>query len=246
MKSISMKNSFSLERVIQLCKRYVAIKKNMILIGASAIIGLLLIVYALILSFAPSDFTLSNSLVVMTFAFMIFKYTGYAFTSTMFNELNNSGSAPQFYNLPANTSEKLFSAWLLSYVCYTLIGLVALYIFTLISGMSADWFFSKQTMGEIVLYTIVQSIYFFGAVYFKANNFISTLVALLAFNLSLVLIYLALKTYIPGFEEWLSSVAVNFIKSVFSNNFTNVLFTIVISAMIMWFAYRKLKNRQIA
>ena len=70
MNSRQMNSSFSFERVILLCKRYLAIKQNMILIGVSAMMGLLVLTYVGMIYFDPVNLQLTGSINVMTFAFI--------------------------------------------------------------------------------------------------------------------------------------------------------------------------------
>jgi|AntRauTorcE11897_2_1112592.scaffolds.fasta_scaffold00214_3 hypothetical protein len=237
-------NSLSFQRVLQLCKKYVAIKKRMIQVGFAVITSLIALMTIWMLNFMPDDHRSLTS--VFSFAYMLFQYAGYALSSTMFNELNEKGSAPQYFMLPAKTSEKLLSAWLISYVVYTIVGLFFLYIFSLIIGMETGAILTMNYFNEFMIYTILQSIFIFGAVYFKANNFLSTLLSLFVFIIIITLFYLGLKTSIPGFESWLSNSLSVLDSTIFIDVSTGLLFTIMISAMFIWFTFLRLKTRQIA
>ena len=237
-------NSVSFQRILQLCKRYVAFKKKMIQVGFAVIISLITVMAIWMLNFMPDDHRSLN--MVFSFAFILFQYAGYALSSTMFNELNEKGSAPQYFTLPAKTTEKLLSAWLISYVAYTLIGLFFLYIFSMIIGMDIGSVLTMQNLSEFMIYTTLQSIFIFGAIYFKANNFLSTVLALFVFMITFSLIYLGLKTYIPGFETWLSGSLSVLTSSIFANLTSGILFTLLISGLFIWFTFIRLNNRQIA
>lgn len=250
---ISMSSGFSFARVLQLCKRNLFLKKKMILIGLAALIGLLLVLYAGIYAFTPTHLDVpkeslefSGKNTVFTIALRIFQYVGYAFTSTMFYELNSTGSAPQFFTLPAKTSEKLLSAWLISYVGYTVFGIIVLYLFSLIMDVDQKLFFSTNTFNELWMYTILQSIFLFGAVYFKANNFLSTIVAILGFMISLGLIFFLLNLFFDDFEAWSFTIPTTLLASTTSHIISSIVFTILVSALFIWFTYLRLKNRQIA
>jgi len=112
--------------------------------------------------------------------------------------------------------------------------------------MSASWFFSIDTLNELWTYTIFQSVFLFGAVYFKANNFLSTIVAMLAALVSLGLIFLLLTNLVAGFEEWTFTIPTTLLASTATNIVSSILFTLIVSALFIWFAYLRLKNRQIA
>ena len=240
-------NTFSFARVIQLCKRYMTIKKKMILKGLAVIMGLLLVIYLTLLFFdQTTNHTPSGQTAVSVIALFVFKYAGYGLTSTMFYELNRSGSAPFMFTLPAKTSEKLFSAWLFSFVGYTIVGLISLYLFCIIIGMEANWLFSEENFAQLVIYTIGQSVYFLGAVYFRNNNFLSTFLVLIIAGIGLSLSLFFIKEYFPGFEAWTSYIWIQIEHYMFSSNLKTTLITVVVSGVFMWLAYRKLKNRQIA
>lgn len=237
-------NSVSFQRVLQLCKRYVALKRRMIEVGFAVIISLITVMSIWMLNFMPDDHRSLN--MVFSFAFILFQYAGYALSSTMFNELNEKGSAPQYFTLPAKTTEKLLSAWLISYVAYTIIGLFSLYIFSMVIGMDTGSVLTMENFSEFMIYTILQSIFIFGAIYFKANNFLSTLLTLFVFMTTFSLIYLGLKTYISGFEAWLSGFLSVFTSSISANLASGILFTLLVSGLFTWFTFIRLKNRQIA
>lgn len=244
--SMAVTNNFSMDRIIYLCKRYIAIKKNMIFIGLAAMASIIVFIKAVLIYLGDGSHNLAPA--ILSLAFVIFQYAGYAFTSTMFNELNSAGSAPQFYTLPATTFEKISAAWLISYVGYTLVGLTALYILSLLSGMEAGWFFSLNTFTELWIYTIFQSIFLFGAVYFKANNFLSTIVAMLGLMISLGLIYFLLE-HIHVFDSmktWTFSIPTTLLASTTTHIISSIVFTVILTSLFIWFAYLRLKNRQIA
>ncbi|MEP1304598.1 MAG: hypothetical protein ABJK11_12525 [Balneola sp.] len=246
MNSRQMNSSFSFERVILLCKRYLAIKQNMILIGVSAMMGLLVLTYVGMIYFDPVNLQLTGSINVMTFAFIIFKYSGYGLASTMFYELNSKGSAPQFFTLPSNAFEKLVSAWLVSYVSYTIVGFCALYSFSLIVGKDPALFFSKQTLNELIIYSIGHSVYFFGAIYFKANNFLATLVSLISLSAIFMLVGYLIDTFVPGIDHSMRKFVSLFDNPFFNSSFGNLLLIVGLSGFFIWMSLVRLKNRQIA
>lgn len=237
-------NSFSFQRVLRLCKRYLAIKKRMIRIGFAVIISLISVVAIWILNFFPESHRSLDSLFL--FAFMLFQYAGYALSSTMFNELNVRGSAPQFYTLPAKASEKMLSAFLISYFCYTIVGMFFLYIFSLIIGMEIGSVLNMKNFSDLMIYTMLQSIFIFGAVFFKANNFLSTLLSLFVFLITFSLVYMGLRLYVPGFETWLSGSLSVLTSSLFANVASGLMYTLLVCGVFIWFTFIRLKNRQIA
>ncbi len=240
----SISAGFSMNRLIQLCSRYFAIKKNMILLGGLAVFGLIAILYFLLVIFGLLPLRQSGVFGMMDLVFTVLSYAGYAFTSTMFNEVNTNSTATHFLTLPASSIEKLLSAWVVSYVCYTIVFIFSLYIISLILGVGNNFIFSEEIINRLLAYTILQSIFLFGAVYFKANNFLSTIVALLAFAVMASLIVLALD-YV-GFSKngWVLS---KFVKGDSTAAlFKSVILTTTVSAFFIWLSLSRLKKRQLA
>ncbi|MDR9419774.1 hypothetical protein [Gracilimonas sp.] len=237
-------NQFSTARVLQLTKRYVELKKRMLLIGFAVIISFIVALSVWVLFYVPDNF--SSHRLIFSYGLLIFYYAGFALSSTMFDELNKESLASQFYTLPVKTSEKLLSAILVSYVGYTLVGLIVLYVFSIIIGMNSADIFTTQRLSDLMIYTILQAIFIFGAVYFKANNFLSTLVSVFVFLLASTLMILGLKSIFPGLEDSFSLGVLSFISGDILNLGSGILFTLLISAFFIWFTYLRLKNRQIA
>jgi hypothetical protein len=248
MNSKTINSHFSTERVFQLCKRYLAIKKRMIVLGGGIIIGLVLLQYVITVTFSPSPILEQNGVFsTMTVAFMLFSWAGYALTSTMFNEMNSAGDAAQFLTLPASSLEKLTSAWIVSYVCYTAVGLTALFILGLGIGADASGYFKFGTVMKLFSYTILQSIFLFGAVYFKANNFLSTIVSLMVFAISMSMLVYFLHYIGLSSEGWSLSQFLSIDKSnTTSELIKNLALTIGVSGFFIWMTLRTLKKKQVA
>lgn len=240
MSTIAEQTSF-MKQTALLVYRNIALKKGMIYGGLVIIAGLLLITKLLTTFFPPINLIFGP--VLFSTTAMIMTYGGYAFSSTMFNELNSAGSASQFLTLPASTLEKLTAAWLVSYVAYTAVGMAALYILSLIVGVNVSSMSTFTSLSGFYIYTILQSVFLFGAIYFKANNFLSTLVAMLVFAIGLSLISITLNSFIPNIAPLLFSVSSYFSVETPIGGIVN---TVIISLVFLGFAYLRLKNRQIA
>ena len=242
-----LSNNFSFERVIQLCRRYIAIKKRMLIIGASISFGLVLIIYLGMVSLAPEAFKQNGVFNVMTIGITIFTYTGYALSSTMFYELNSAGSATMYFTLPTSSFEKLLSALFLSYFCYSLVGLVILYILSIVLGVTDNIFLSVKTLNSLLLYTFFQSVFLFGAAYFKSNNFLSTVVGIMAVAIIISLSVLFLDYIGLWRDGWSLSTLFDISESdKAAILIKNLVQTIVTTGFFIWMAFRRLKNRQIA
>lgn len=228
------------ERVTHLVKREVALKKKMIYSGLTAIV-ILLVISQILLSIYPWIIE-PFAPVIYSFTFTIFTYAGYAFSSIMFNELHTSATAPQFLTLPATAFEKLTAAWLVSYVAYTVVGVLALIILHWITGHGGQML-TGTGLTDFYVYTVTQSIFLFGGVYFKKNNFLATVVALMVLFLGFSLFVLAINTFFPGAEQNLF-----FISSEwkFITLFGGLPASTLTSLFFLGLAYKKLKNKQIA
>ncbi len=240
MNTITRQASFT-QQVAHLILRYVAIKKRMIYGGLATVIGLLLIT-KLMLTFFPQSHQLFGPFMFSIFTVLV-TYGGYAFSSTMFNELNAPSSATQFLTLPASTLEKLTAAWLVSYVAYTAVGVLAIYILSLMVGEDVSSASTMTGLSDFYIYTITQSIFLFGAAYFKANNFLSTLIAMIVVALGTSLLFIGLKAVFPSLSLFFSSRGTGWL---ISSSAVSAIFTVIISASFLSFTYLRLKNRQIA
>lgn len=246
MKAI-LSNIFSFERMIQLCKRYIAMKKRMILIGGAIIVGVLVLLYIPMVVLAPNSFKSLGPINIMTIAFTLFTWAGYGLTSTMFDEINSVESATQYLTLPASSFEKLTSALTLSYLSYSIFGLFVLYIIGALLGVDSNYIFRVETLNSLLVYTIFQSVFLFGAAYFKTNNFLSTVVSILAFMIVLSLVIFLLDSTGLSSEGW-SALKLFSFDNLDSTNalFKNLIVTLIVSGFFIWMAFRRLQNRQIA
>lgn len=240
MNTIVEKNSF-IKQTALLINRQIALKKRMIYGGLAVIIGFLLITILLISLSTPEN-QLYGPL-TFSIASILVTYGGYAFSSTMFNELNLSGAATQFLTLPASALEKLTAAWFISFVGYTAVGAVSIFLLSLIVDINLSAVPVMSSMPSLYAYIITQSIFLFGAVYFKANNFLATVVAMMVVVLGFSLIYILLKSFIPNIATIFDSVTVYLSEL---KQWGNILLTIVVSLIFSGLTYLRLKTRQIA
>lgn len=171
-------------------------QKRMIMIGGAIIVGIIALLYIPMVALAPSNFKSLGPVNIMTIAFTLFTWAGYGLTSTMFEEINSAEFATQYFTLPASSFEKLTSALALSYISYSILGLFALHFISLILGIDSNFIFKIETFNNLLIYTIFQSVFLFGAAYFKTNNFLSTVVSILAFMIVFSLIIFVLITLV--------------------------------------------------
>ena len=218
----------------------------MILTGFGILLGLIVLAKVFIHYFMNFP-GFNDSPRIISMAFSIFTWGGYAFTSTMFNELNKPSTAAQFLTLPASNLEKLCSAWLVSYVGYTLVGILVLDIIILIlEGWGVSWLLNFEMLNRLLTYTIVQSLFLFGAVYFKANNFLSTLVTIIGVAIFWSLWMIWLQKIYPDFSFRVLTKFGLLASSEEKNLMFSFVTSISISGLFIWFSFLRLKKRQIA
>lgn len=194
-------NQFSLHRLFLLMKRHSIMNLKTWLIGFGAISGIL-IVSTLLQSFATGLFNVGSlSSTGISFIFI----AGYLVTSMAYNEIHTPARGQFYLILPANTFEKLLSNWLLTSVIYILVAQVLLSLVLIISGLLSALIFSTQIefynpfteagFKNMGIYVVTQSIFFLGALYFRKNNMLKTL-------LSLFVIIVVIST-VSGLFGWI-------------------------------------------
>ncbi len=176
--------------------RQATLYRNRWLIAAAAIFGILLLVSLF------TAYTNPAGLVgVKTFYSTVFMITGLIFTSQIFMELHAPNQAYSFLTLPVSTLEKLVGSWLLTSPVFILVYTVATYAIYLLSalisgvGVSPASFFTAELGQTIASYMVIQTIFLWGACYFRKNNFLKTV-------LSLLLLFIVLGAY-GGLLVWL-------------------------------------------
>ena len=179
-------NSYNPQRQMLLVRRQLSVSKQTWLIAAGAIFGLLLIISVLVAVFNPADLP-----EVQGFYLAAFTFGGLIFTSLIFKELHSPHRSYFFLTLPASTLEKLAGAWLLTSPLYilgfTIVSFIIYFISFLIAGVpfSLSYFYNGGLGEAILSYMVIQTIFLWGAVYFRKNNFLKTLLCLILLGISL-------------------------------------------------------------
>lgn len=205
-------NIFSTKRLFLLLKRQVLGNLNGLLIAFAAIAGALLVVSLLAGYSNPASIRgLSPLYYVMLYV------GGYVFTSNIFAELHNPQRSIPYLTLPVSNLERLANAWLLTAVMYPIFALIGigLIIFLghiilgipLVSGAFSA-VLSAKALNIVLIYVITQSLFLFGAVYFRKHNFLKTLLGLFVLQnvLGLFLVimgYLLFGTLNFDSNQWL-------------------------------------------
>lgn len=191
MKTFLPTNSFSIPRLLLVCLRFFVYNRRPWLIGFGAVTGFILAIwlFPLLLASDPvHQYSFEN---LQGTALFFYVLGGLLLTSNLFSELHTPSSAFQFLTLPATTFEKLFAAWLISSLLYTIIvmtGLIGLSFFVesvsaMFAGAGINYTlfnpFSADALNSIGTYFVFHSLFMLGAVYFRKNNFLKTIFTLI-------------------------------------------------------------------
>lgn len=198
-------NTFSIKRVGLLMYRHVFYNLKTYLLSFAAL-GSMLIIISLLNTIGTSY--LAKDLfetLGKTFLFI----GGMMLTSSIFKEISSKHRGWLYMMLPANPSEKILSYWLLTTVGYAAMASLALVVSSIVLSVfstlifkTAFYVFNPFNIAylEILLhYCIVQSLFFFGAIFFQKNNFIKTILSVFVFYailgiVAVIIIYLLFGT----------------------------------------------------
>ena len=136
----------------------------------------------------------------------IMSLAGTIFTSTIFADYGHKTRAIAVLTLPATTFEKYLVAWLYSFLIFILIFIGSFYLILLVlinakqvHGQTAEVFnvFDAHAGFEVfLLFALLQSIAFFGAIFYSKLHFIKTA---FAFFIGIGLLILANKLLLTAF-----------------------------------------------
>ncbi|MFO7977594.1 MAG: hypothetical protein R6U64_02965 [Bacteroidales bacterium] len=183
---------FSLQRFFLVLRRDMVLNQKTLLIGLAAMSGLLL-VQSVIQTYASGGvFSLeafSGSGITYFFVF------GYVVASMVFKELHVPARSQFFLTLPASNLEKVAAAWVVSaplyvvgvFLALTLISLLAALLNALLFGSALLVFnpFTTMNLYAAGVFLVTHSIFFLGAVYFRKNNFLKTILSLFVISVAI-------------------------------------------------------------
>ena len=168
-----------------LLRRQVFSNGKSIGIAFGAITGMMLVITLLIAYFNPVAL---NNLHYLYFTALFIG--GYIFSSNVYNELHQIQKSYSYLTLPVSTTERLLSGWIISGLLFPVVSLAAIAIVVILSGLvislitgsiPAQDLIYHNSLSLIKTYVITQTIFLLGAVYFRKNNFLKTLLALFLF-----------------------------------------------------------------
>jgi len=186
---MNRRNAFSGNRFYLLLRHALRTHQSRLLVVAAAV-GLFVLLLLSLSALGHAGDCLHQRL----FPLMLFA-TGFILTGQAFRELRDPQSAMAWMLLPAGTFEKLVSRLLLTGVGYAvvftivwcLITALAMIISQSLFSFACPWFSTFQTrvVVSIGLYTVLQSLFFVGAIYFRRLAFIKTILFLMLLGLAL-------------------------------------------------------------
>jgi hypothetical protein len=191
-----MNNSFNMNRLLLYMRRQAVMNMPSILVAAGAVFGSLLLISVLVGRYYPH-----NIAGLVPLFFFCYTLCGLILASKMFSELHTPQKAYSYLTLPVSTSEKLLGSWLLSSPVFSAVFLgIALLLFTIACALAgkmelAGEMFGREARVSVMKFLIFQTVFFLGAVYFRNNNFLKTLLTLFLFSVAIG-IYIAIMSWL--------------------------------------------------
>lgn len=196
---MKMNNTFQPRRLALLLKRDFYIQYRTYLVALGALFGVLFI--ANVASIVSADSWNFNDVFYPLSLFL----GGFVFTSSSFNELNEPRDRAFYLGLPASTLEKFASKLIVTGPGFAFVSLVLYFIFSLsvyaltnlIFGMGHGLFdpFAESVWSHIRVYLATQSIFLLGAVWFRKNPLLKTVLLLFVMMVGYAL-FVALTVYL--------------------------------------------------
>lgn len=184
---------------------------------------------------------------------------GMVITSHIFHEIHSQSQAFRFLTLPATNFEKFAGAWFITSVAFLVVVLVAIFLLSviieIISAVNySNWNnfklfnpFQEGRFESYGNYFLYHSIYLLGAIYFKKNNFLKTVLAIILFILGAVTIIGITGFFYSFVLSEPFSVDLNLIEQ--AGRWGSILRyagNVIITALFLLFGYLQLKNKQVA
>ena len=181
---MTQNKTINLKRLFLFLKRYFFINKKTLCIAFGGISAAVVI----ILMFAAYKTNSFNSDMLLSTVLPIYFLGGLIFTSSSFKELHDPKSAYSFLTFPISNLEKLTGLWLSTSVLFSIASIATIYIINiLVSVLSSQLFDFQLQIGNIFVaelfqkigsYIVFQSIFLLGAIYYRKNNFLKTIMAM--------------------------------------------------------------------
>jgi len=248
-------NTFSIKRVALLMNRHLFYNLKTYLMSFAAV-GSILIVISLLSTYTNGGVFYEKNFVNLGEVFLFIG--GILLTSNIFKEISSKHRGWLYMMLPANPSEKIISYWLLTTIGYAVISSLTLIISSIVLSTLSTLIF-KTTFYlfnpfnaihlEILLhYCIVQSLFFFGAIFFQKNNFLKTILSVFVFQTILGFIALFIMYLLFGSVKMELNNMVLADDPFFTVTLPNTAKLLYYGVMVPFFiivSYFKLKEREV-
>lgn len=248
MNTLTASNSFSYQRFQLYTKRTIFLSQKLWLIGFSSVFGILALIW-----FIPilTDMTVWHGYQIenlFPMAVFLYIFGGLLITSSLFNELHSPTTAFLNFTLPVTAFEKLLSAWVVSTILFSIAAVTGYFLLHLLLQLSSPLFsasppalqlfnpIDQQLSTAIQHYIFYNSVFLLGAVYFKKNTFLKTLLSIILFG-----VLMAFILGVVGFFHTGNIFLLTFVSKTVLD-----LITLGFILMMLFFSYIRLKNRQVA
>ena len=241
-------NTFHPQRQYLFVLRQFSLYQNRWTIGAAAVFGLLLIVTLGAAILAPAEL-----FDVREFYIPVFYIGGLIFTSQIFSELHSQNQSYSLLTLPASTLEKLLGAWFITsplyVVLYSVLSFIIFSLGSLVAGQPSSivLFFTESYWHSIASYMVIQTIFLWGACYFRNYNFLKTglsiIVLFLVAGLYLISLYYFILDHQPITPQ--NKEELNYFNHNIFSPTAEFLFWVILAPYMLVTTYFTLKERQV-
>jgi hypothetical protein len=175
-----MSNIFNARRFGMLFIKHSTEHYKTYLMASGVLIGVMLLGGGFIIYLIETPIDLNmQSVLFMPIYFL----AGTIFTSTIFGDISDRKKAIASLTLPASHFEKFLVAWLFSYLIFSVVFMGSYYLILMLLLNLRHWpnqhievfsIFHQPAASFLLLFTLLQSIAFYGAIVFEKLHFIKT------------------------------------------------------------------------
>lgn len=251
MNRLNPTNTFSLARFTHLCKRAFILNQRQWIIGLLASTGIVVVIWMVPTLMILNESGGNRFEYLIPTALMIFTLWGLLLTSDIFQELSSPSTAFQSLTVPATSAEKFLSAWFLTTFVFLFVTITTIYLIALLSSLilwisegSFSGFniynpFDETTVSFVLNYLFLNSLFLFGAIYFRKNNFLKTIVAFIAMMISILILW-TIVGWVYVVLLGLDQFSFEYMTTIFGP-----LFRCVITTTVLLLSYVSLKRQQV-
>lgn len=185
-------NTFSFTRFGLLFRKDIVENKNLYLLGALVIFGILVILITILGldhadNYVPNGANRHISIDFFNFFFFFMVAFSLIFASVVFSRMNNKAKRIAEIVLPASALEKFIVKWLIVVVFYTVAYIIVFFSANYVSYLIVKLFYPQVPMiglsinndlSTVVAYLLLQSFYIWGGVVMPKLSFVKTSVLL--------------------------------------------------------------------